>query len=63
MQARPVAEEEYVLALSGFLREALPRNAHSPTLSWDGLGHDLVGRLLQLAEENARLKQALEAKA
>ena len=63
MQARPVAEEDYVLALSGFLREALPRTAPSPTLSWDGLGHDLVGRLLQLAEENARLKQALEAKA
>lgn len=63
MQARPVAEEDYVLALSGFLREALPRAAPSPTLSWDGLGHDLVGRLLQLAEENAGLKQTLEAKA
>ena len=63
MQARPVAEADYVLALSGFLREALPRTAPSPTLSWDGLGHDLVGRLLQLAEENARLKRALEAKA
>jgi hypothetical protein len=62
MQARPVAEEDYVLALSGFLREALPRTP-SPVLSWDGLGHDLVGRLLQLGEENAKLKQALEAKA
>ena len=58
---RPVAEDDYNLALSGFLRAVLPRSAPNPARSSDELGRDVVGRLLQLAEENFRLKRELSA--
>ena len=63
MRLRPVVEEDYTLALSGFLRDVLPRSTPNPARSSDGLGRDVVARLLQLAEENFRLKRELAAAA
>jgi hypothetical protein len=61
MRLRPVGDDDYTLALSGFLRDVLPRSMPSPARSSDELGRDVVGRLLQLAEENLRLKRELSA--
>jgi glycosyltransferase involved in cell wall biosynthesis len=61
MRLRPVVEDDYSLVLSGFLRDVLPRNTPNPARSPDELGRDVVGRLLQLAEENLRLKRELAA--
>jgi glycosyltransferase involved in cell wall biosynthesis len=61
MRLRPVMEEDYTLAISGFLRDVLPRSTPNPARSSDELGHDVVERLLQLAEENFRLRQGLAA--
>jgi glycosyltransferase involved in cell wall biosynthesis len=63
MRLRPVVEEDYALALSGFLRDVLPRGTPDSARSPDELGRDVVGRLLQLAEENFRLKRELAASA
>ncbi len=63
MRLRPVVEEDYTLALSGFLRDVLPRSTPNPARSSDELGRDVVARLLQLAEENFRLKRELAAAA
>jgi hypothetical protein len=62
MEARPVVEENYLLALSGFLREVLPRDSADPARSRDEIGGDMIGRVLQLADENLQLKQALKGK-
>jgi hypothetical protein len=61
MRLRPVTEDDYTLALSGFLRDVLPRSMPNPARSSDERGRDVVGRLLQLAEENFRLKRELAA--
>jgi len=61
MRLRPVGDDDYTLALSGFLRDVLPRSMPNPARSSDELGRDVVGRLLQLAEENFRLKRELSA--
>lgn len=62
MEAVPVEEESYLLALSGFLRDVLPRGSADPATSRDEIGGNVIGRMLQLADENLELKQALKAK-